>query len=545
MNLLKRTYQLLQPGERKESVRVVMAVFLMALLNFVGIATLLPILYLLLEKEGERRMVLLFCLLAFVVVVLKSLMSFRLLRVIHSFLLELYKRLSLALYASYYRRGLLFVRERGANRLAFEVNNVCFHFSQGVLMPILHMTADGMLLLLVTVAFLIYDGATMLLLYVSFIPFVIGYLLVFRKRISGYGEEEQQARREQTQVVVDTFRGYAEAEVYGAFPRLWQQFEDGANLVSVNRMQMMKLQRIPMLLSELSVVIGLALLSFTGKGDISLITGAFALAALKLLPALRSLLSGWTQIKHASYCMDVIEEGLAAVKEMPAEAGTEVLLPFEREIVVKDVSYAYEDGRDVIVNFNCRIAKGEMVGFRGQSGVGKSTLFNLLLGFFQPSSGSMEVDGVSLSASPQQAWLRRIGYVPQEVFVFDATLAENVALGAENIDEERLMSVLQQVALDDWVKELPRGIKTRLNENGTRLSGGQKQRLGMARALYKNADVLFLDEAASSLDKDTEKEINDTIARLRKKHKGMTILYIAHHESALAACDRVIEVKGL
>ena len=115
-------------------------------------------------------------------------------------------------------------------------------------------------------------------------------------------------------------------------------------------------------------------------------------------------------------------------------------------------------------------------------------------------------------------------------------------MGEETADTERIKRALEQVALDKWAETLPKGLETPMNEAGTRLSGGQKQRLGMARALYKQCHVLLLDEAASALDKDTEREINETIARMREKDKTLTILYIAHHESALAICDRVVEL---
>lgn len=541
MNLLKRTYRLLLPAERKGGVYVAGAVFLTALLNFAGIASLLPVLYLLLERHGNRMTVLLFCLLALAVVLLKSFLSNYLMKVQHRFLLALYKRLSLTLYTSYYHRGLLFIRERGANRLSFEVNNVCFNFTQGILMPLLHMAADGMLLLLVTVAFLIYDAGTMLLLYASFIPFVVAYQLVVKKRIGQYGREEQEAKRGQARVVGDTFRGYAEAEVYGAFPRLWRQFEEGADEVAHNRMQMMQIQRLPMVLSELSVVIGLALLAFTGGGDISLLVGAFALVALRLLPALRSLLTGWTQVQHAAHCLDIIEEGMEVVQK-PAQRSDVSTFSFEREISFTDLTFAYEEGMNVIESLNATIRKGEMVGISGQSGVGKSTLFNLLMGFLTPSCGKVAVDGQPLTEDNRRAWMQRIAYVSQEVFIFDNTLAGNIAPGEEFVDRQRVENILRQVALDAWVSTLPLGMDTPMNESGTRLSGGQKQRLGLARALYKQADVLLLDEATSALDRETEQEINDTIQRLRAQNSRLTILYIAHHESALDLCDRVIRI---
>jgi ABC-type multidrug transport system fused ATPase/permease subunit len=166
------------------------------------------------------------------------------------------------------------------------------------------------------------------------------------------------------------------------------------------------------------------------------------------------------------------------------------------------------------------------------------------LGFLKPTGGEICIDGVALTPEVQSSWLRRVGYVPQEVFVFHGSLAENIALGCKEVDREKVLHMLQQVGLDKWLDTLPNGIDTVLGESGGRLSGGQKQRIGIARALYKEIDVLFLDEATSALDNATEKEINETLNNLKRTQERLTILSIAHRESSLAYCDRVITLEN-
>lgn len=140
--------------------------------------------------------------------------------------------------------------------------------------------------------------------------------------------------------------------------------------------------------------------------------------------------------------------------------------------------------------------------------------------------------------------MKRLGYVPQEVFIFNGTLAENIALGRKKIDYDRVKEILEQVSLSRWAEALPDGIHTLLGEAGGRLSGGQRQRIGIARALYKRVEVLLLDEATSALDNVTEKEINETLCQLKEKYKGLTILSIAHRESSLTYCERIITIKN-
>ena len=542
MNILKRIYTLLLPEERKKGWRMVGTVFLSALLDFVGLAALLPILYYLLDGGENKRAALLFCLFAVSVILVKSLSAIFFTRYQQKYLLNFYKRLSFSLFSTYYRRGLLFIREQGSNKLGYEVNVICYAFSQNLLSPLLRMVGDGLLIILVTVALLIYDGATVLMLYATFLPFMFIYLWGIRKQVKKYGKLELDARREQSSVVMDTFRGYTELEVSGAFPSLQESFLVGMDKVSQNRMKLNTILQLPLFLSELSVIIGLALLVAFGDGDVKLLVGVFAVAAFRLLPALRGILSGWTQIQNVSFCLDIIEAGL---KEEDSEKDVSVArgLTFSQAITIEDLTYAYPDSGNILEHFDCKIAKGEYVGFRGYSGVGKSTLFNLLIGFLTPSSGVIRIDDTPLTAESRASWLRHIGYVPQEVYIFHGTLAENIALGSQDIDRNRIEHILQQVSLTQWAESLSNGLDTVLGEAGGKLSGGQKQRIGIARALYKEADVLFLDEATSALDNQTEKEVNETLSQLKESYQGLTILSIAHRESSLAYCDRIITLE--
>ena len=544
MTIFQRIYRLLQPEERKTGIRVVCTVLLSAILDFMGLAALLPILYYLLDDGDNSQAALSFCILAISAILLKSILSVFFSRYQHRYLLSFYKRLSFSLYSSYYRKGLLFIREQGSNKLGYEVNALCYAFSQSLLAPMLRLVGDSLLVLLVTIALLIYDSTTVLLLYTAFLPFMLLYFLCIRKRIKEYGKLELDAKREQARVVMDTYRGFTELEVSGAFPTLQKAFLEGMDKVSHNRLKLDVVQKFPLFLSELSVIIGLTLLVVFSTGDVKMLIGVFAVAAFRLLPALRGILSGWTQIQHISTCLDTIEEGLKGDTTKETATVNDQPLSFEQELTMENLTYAYPDSGNVLENFNCCIKKGEYIGFCGSSGVGKSTLFNLLIGLLTPSSGNICIDGLPLSAENRRSWLQHIGYVPQEVFIFHGTLAENIALGCKQIDKERIKGILGKVSLNKWAESLPDGLDSVLGEAGGKLSGGQKQRIGIARALYKQADVLFMDEATSALDNQTEKEVNETLSQLKEFDQGLTILSIAHRESSLAYCDRISTLEN-
>ena len=155
----------------------------------------------------------------------------------------------------------------------------------------------------------------------------------------------------------------------------------------------------------------------------------------------------------------------------------------------------------------------------------------------------MKIDDVPLTRGARASWMKKIGYVPQEVFIFNGTLAENIALGCKEIDYQQIDEILEKVSLTKWVQSLPDGVDTRLSEAGGKMSGGQKQRIGIARALYRKVSVLLLDEATSALDNITEMEINNTLQQLKERNEGLTILSIAHRESSLSFCDRIITIE--
>ena len=543
MKILKRIYRLLQAEERKRLIQMAVTVFFSALLNFAGLAVLLPILYFLLEEGDKDEAALFFCVLAIAFILLKSFISTLITRFQNQCLLSFYRRLSFSLFSSYYHRGLLFIREQGSNKLRYETNAICYGFSHSLLAPICRIAGDLLLITFVTTALLIWNGTTVLILLVSFIPFMCFYFFGVKKRVMKYGTDDMNVKREQAKIVSEAFNGYVEVKVNGAFPTLQRSFLEGMDKISHNRMKLDMLLRLPMLLSELSVICGLTILVVFAQGDVTMLVGIFAVASFRLLPALQSILNGWTQIHNAIHCLDVLEEGLKDYQENNDEEEQEI--SFEREIEMNGICYAYPGGEFILKDFDARIGKGEYVGFCGTSGVGKSTLFNLIIGLIEPQSGEITIDGVPLSRKTCSSWMKQIGYVPQEVFIFNGTLAENIALGCEQIDHPLIEDILEKVSLGKWVKSLPKGTDTVLSEAGCELSGGQKQRIGIARALYKRVSVLLLDEATSALDNQTEKEINRTLQQLKEKSEGLTILSIAHRESSLAFCDRIITIENV
>lgn len=539
--MLKSIIQLLSPQERRRGSRVALSVLLRAILDFAGVAALIPVLVAVLGKQPEQAKSLLLCAAVLVFVLVKNALVIWLSRFQSRFLLDLYKEFSRKMFANYYNRGLLFLKSKSSVQLGHEVNYICYTFSLCVLSPLFRIAGEALLLILMVGALVVWKPIAGILLCAGFIPITVVYIWVVKARLRRYGKEELEARRAQSRTVVEAFRGYVELEISQAFGMTLSSFEEGLDVIRRNRLRTEVVQMVPSCLSELSVVIGLALLISAGNSDLSIISGVFAIAAYRMIPSVRGILNSWSTLQNSSHCIETVSEGIREEESLESPEEKQVL--FHKELEIKNLSFAFPDGGVVLDNLSESIKRGERIGIRGPSGSGKSTLFNLLLGFFKPTSGQVLIDGQALNDSNRKSWHKQVGYVPQEIFITQGTLAENIALGQKEIDKEKITRVLEQVKLKEWFDMLPMGIDSSLGEYGSRLSGGQKQRIGIARALYKDAEVLFFDEATSALDRTTELEINMALQELSVSYRELTMIIIAHRESSLSFCDRIIDLQ--
>ena len=540
--MIKEIIQLLPEKQRKRGIWVAFSVLLRAILDFAGVAALIPILLVVAKQDGGRGMMLALCGAVLLFVLLKNALVAFLARVQSRYQLEIYREFSRRMFANYYHRGLLFLKGKSSVQLGHEVNYVCYMFSSCVLAPVFCMAGEAVLVLLMVTALIVWEPLAGFLLCASFLPLTGLYVGLVRKRLRRYGMEELEARRKQSRTVVEAYRGYAELEIARAFHTSLASFDQGMEFIVHNRLRMEVYQLFPFFLSEVAVVAGLALLIGTGSGDLGLVSGVFAVAAFRLIPAVRAVLNSWVTLQNASHTITVVKEGISD----KLQQGTQNQTPFtlKQNIELRKLSFAFPDGHTLFSNLTLSISCGERIGVRGASGSGKSTLFNLMLGFFPPTSGEILIDGRKLTSANRSEWHKLVGYVPQEIFIIEGTLADNIALGQTQVDHIKMIQVLEQVQLKEWSNELPQGLVTPLGEYGSRLSGGQKQRIGIARALYKEAEVLFFDEATSALDNKTEQEINHALETLSLQHRELTLIIIAHRESSLAFCDRIFDLDS-
>ena len=564
---MRTLLQLIPHRFRRRAIGVVGSLFVRALLNMVGLAMLLPVLAAALDPtllEGDGLMARLYALSGVdsveqfawltatgvvVVIALKCGINYLLATLERRFIYDLYGTLSKQLFVRYHLQGLPYIKAHNSAVLSRNVNVVCRSFTAGVLKPLAAICSECMLLGLLFVALICYAPLAAAMTLLVFLPAAWGYYRFVRQRINRYGEEENRAQREKARIVSESLRGYADIELSGAFPMMLRRFEKAMRQVIATRSKEADLGLLPSIITELGLAVGIALLAIislhTGDGGSRLVFGVFAVAALRMMPAVRALMSSWTTLRYNRYSIDILHEAEAAVEQLLPNEEATAPLRFDRDISIDKLSFCFPDGeKPIFEEFSLTINKGEHIGIRGTSGSGKTTLFNLLIGFYSPTAGAIKIDGEPLTEANRRSWQQRIGYVSQSLFLIDGTFAENVAPGqtGETMDRSRIEKALRDAQLGSLIDSLPQGIDTPIGECGCRLSGGQRQRIGIARALYRNADLLLLDEATSALDSQTEQEINHTIRSLAEENKHLTMIVIAHREASLAGCDRIITI---
>lgn len=278
------------------------------------------------------------------------------------------------------------------------------------------------------------------------------------------------------------------------------------------------------------------------------VLGALAIGAQKLLPQMQLAYSSWSSVSGTrAQLQDVLDlldrpippEYLQAPDAFTTRSTWSKETPL---IALRNVCFSYRPGAHVVLQgITLQIPRGARVGFIGKTGSGKSTLIDIVMGLLEPTGGSIEIDGQKLEANNRRAWQQRIAHVPQSIYLSDATIAENIAFGVSKseIDMARVKSAASNAQLASFIAALPQQYETAVGERGVRLSGGQRQRIGLARALYRQCDVLVLDEATSALDDATEKAVMNAIRTLGTE---LTVLMIAHRVTTLRDCDQVVEL---
>ncbi len=381
-----------------------------------------------------------------------------------------------------------------------------------------------------------------------------GYMFVYRlirKRQSRLGAKMIEASVELSRAALEGFAGIKELRVLGRESTSTGSYNKVLGTLVKAQAQNLLAAALPRYVIEVIAYAGIVTvtLAFVLKGEGMAAVPSLALYALagnRLVPIFQQFFAAAITIKYHTKAVESLVRDLntiRAVQPVPVDASEDSRLTFQRTIKLVDVGFTYPLAHSPsLTNVSLEIQKNQSVGFVGRTGSGKTTLADMILGLYQPGSGTISVDGVVLTNENERLWRKRVGYVPQSVFLINASIAENIALGIpkDQIDFSAVARAANMAQAEEFIAMLPNGFETVVGERGVKLSGGQRQRLGIARALYHEPDVLIFDEATSALDGMTEDSVMSAVRQLSKK---CTMILIAHRLRTVQACDRIVMLE--
>ncbi|MEO8150770.1 MAG: ABC transporter ATP-binding protein [Bacteroidia bacterium] len=572
MSLYSETFQSikdhLSAGQKKKMIGLACLIFVQGVLDVFGLGLILPIIKIASDPEvvsankfymGDIFNWLGFTSInSFILFVVIAVLIFYILKTIFglfvSWVLALYATevavyITRNQYDKYYGISYLDFTNVKSSVITNHVFNNPASYMAWVINPLIIIFSESIIVLIIIIGIIIIDFKLFICILGTVGPasWLIYYSL--KNKSGTYGRELDRVIPKVYGSLNNSVNGYIDVKLAGKERDFRQQYMEHINKYHDVTQKSGFISLVPMRGYEIVAMLGIVVIfvyilfiSEKGTSSAVVLVGLFAAAAYRLMPSMNRIVGNLMYVKRSqssvanlNFYKDAIPGRKPVVEDLP--------VTFNHTIEFKNINYRFPgELAYVLKNINLKVKKGEKVGFVGTSGSGKTTLMNTLLRFIEEESGEITVDGVKLTDSNLINWRKLIGYVKQDIFILDGSIKENVAFGDTEVDERRLLRAITQASLSDLVKSLPDGVNSVVGEKGSRLSGGQRQRIGIARALYRDAEILVFDEATSALDNETEAEVTEAIDKLSDTNK--TIFVIAHRITTLKNCNRIYELKN-
>jgi len=564
--ILKELFGYLNSSQRKSLYKLQVLVVLMALMQLASVASILPFMTIVSDIEqlqkgdyiaevyklsgvnSESQFIFWLG-----IGVLFSLLMATILSIITTWKLSLFaNRLGVELadnlYAHYLNKDWLFHSSNSSASFTKKIASETVRLTHGILLPVVHCNSNIILVLFLSIGIFIFNPIVAI---IGITIFSISYILIF-KAISlillRNGRSVSEMYEVRFRLMNEGFGGIKDILLLDKKRNFIEQFKQAGVLFATSQGINNALAHAPRYFMELVAfgsMVSLVLFFFTtqngNSASILPILSVYAVSGMKLLPAFQQIFAAVSSIKSNIGAFESIQHDVAeAVYNKPIlPTSHKGLLYPKNQILVEDVSFIYQGKEDpVLNNLNLSIPANSTIGIVGPSGSGKSTLIDVLLGLIEPQKGHLKIDNELIGFHNRRSWQNSIGFVAQDIFLTEGTIAENIAFGIseDEVNLDQVNDALKLANLNSLVKSLKNGINTKVGERGVQLSGGQRQRIGIARALYHKAKVLVFDEATSSLDGLSEKAVMEAIHKFNGKK---TIIMIAHRLKTIENCDLI------
>ena len=566
MQTFKKLLNLLTVRERKSAVFLLGMILIMALIDMIGVASILPFMAVLTNPglietnfilnsmfkassifgvENNKQFIFALGALVFSLLIIsltfKALTNYAQVRFVQMREYTIGKRLI----ESYLHQPYSWFLSRHSADLGKTILSEVQQLISDGMTPLMELIAKGMVTITLITLLIIVDPKLTLIVGLSLST---AYLIIFyfvSKYLNQSGSKRLINNQLRFTTVNEAFGAAKEVKIGGLEQAYIKRFSNAAQIYARVQASQRVIAQLPRFILEGIAFGGILLMilysmSQTGNFNSALpIISLYVFAGYRLMPAVQQIYEAFTQLTFIAPSLDKLYDDLKNLKPFNENQDQDIL-PFNKSITLKNIHYNYPNpSRTILKDISLNISAKSTVGLVGATGSGKTTTVDIILGLLEPQKGTLEIDGKIIRKQNSRSWQRSIGYVPQQIFLADDTIAANIAFGLEpkEINQEAVEKASKIANLHEFViDELPRKYQTTIGERGVRLSGGQRQRIGIARALYHNPQLLILDEATSALDNQTEKAVMDAIDNL---DKNITIIQIAHRLNTLKKCDKI------
>ena len=565
--VFKKLLSLLTPPERKRLGLLLGMILVMAFLDVLGVASILPFIAVLSNPELVQTNTLLntafsishyigiytteqflFALGVSVFVLLVSSLAFRSLTTYAQIRFVLMREYSISkrLLEGYLHQPYSWFLSRHSADLGKTILSEVSLVVNGGITPFLTLTTQSTVSLAIVILLIIVDPLLALSVGVVLGLFYASIYAITSNLLNRLGQARHVANKERYTAVSEAFGAAKEMKVSRLEQTYIQRFAKPAEIYAKGQATAAVIAQIPRFALEaiafggmLLIILYLMLRGGSFTSSLPIIT-LYAFASYRLMPSLQQIYAAFAQLRFAGPAVNSLHQDLMNLQVYEVQQDVISPLSLTQAITLSQVSYRYPNApQSAIKGIDISIPAHSSVGFIGATGSGKSTAVDVILGLLEPQKGSLNVDGQPITAANLRKWQKTIGYVPQQIFLADDSVAANIAFGEKvnNIDQVALERAAKMAKLHEFlINDLPQGYNTVIGERGVRLSGGQRQRIGIARALYHKPKVIILDEATSALDNFTEKAVMDEVIKLGH---DVTVIIIAHRLSTIRHCDQL------
>jgi len=454
------------------------------------------------------------------------------------FSLGMYKYFSLKSFKTWLSVSFRAYTQKNTGELMYSITNETSYLSR-IILHLLHLCSELFTILMVYTVIVLLNWKMTVVITVILLILVAVLLSILTGISKMQGKKLFASNRKLSRTLKESLGNLKYVKLKGNEEQILNSYESTIEISTRSQVVNSILGIIPKSILEsigfsfLVAVVVFILWTYHDASKVIPIISMYALALYRILPSIHRTLLNINDIAFAEKALDNIYECL----NQPIISESSEPVDFNQSIRLNDICFKYMTGSDVLSGISMEIKKGEKIAITGESGSGKSTLVDIIIGIHRPASGNVYVDDTIITDANIRSWRKKIGYIPQSIYLFDGTVAENVSFGSQ-YDEEKIQKALQMANIWDFLSQ-KEGINTMVGEGGIQLSGGQQQRIGIARALYDNPEVLVLDEATSALDTETEQKIMDEIYAVTR---NKTLIVIAHRLSTVERCDRKIRI---